>query len=187
MMNNTITLLKSHGMLLLQMACHFLELMPKELQTQSIQLRIVTLKFCHTTKEITLLMVNNTLIHQRRLGMSLLQMACHLLELMLKEMPDQSTPPRIVTLKFSPITREITLSTANNTLIHQRRLGTSPLLMVCHWLAHMLKGMQDQFTQLKTATPKFSHIIREIMPSTVSSTPTHLKRLGMNHPQMVCH
>jgi hypothetical protein len=186
-MSNTPIHRRRHGTSPHKMVCHFRVLMLNGAWIQPTPLRIATLKFCHTTKEITLSMMNNTITPLKNHGMLLLQMVCHFLELMLKGMLDQSTPPRILTLKFSPITREITLSTANNTLIHQRRLGTSPLLMVCHWLAHMPKGMLDQFTQLKTATPKSSHIIREIMPSTVSSTPTRLKRLGMNHLQMVCH
>jgi hypothetical protein len=55
----------------------------------------------------------------------------------------QSTPPRIAIPKFSHITKEIMLSMMSNTPTLLKKLGTSPLLMVCHWLALMPKKVNS--------------------------------------------
>jgi hypothetical protein len=76
--SNTTTPQRRLGMNLLQMECHWL-IHILSWQSQFIQLRIAILKSFHTTKGSMLLTVSNITTPQRRLGMNLLQMECHLL------------------------------------------------------------------------------------------------------------
>jgi hypothetical protein len=141
MMSNITTLPRKLGMNLHQMECHLLVLMLKRATSQSTQLRIVTLKFFHTNKETMLSTMNNISTPPKRPGMNLVQMACLCQELMLNSSGPriQSTQPRIAILKFFHTNKEIMLSMMSSTLTLLKKLGTSLLLQVCHWLVPMPK------------------------------------------------
>jgi hypothetical protein len=148
MIFNTITPVRRPGMNQLQMVCHCLVPMLKDLSgllIQFIQLKIVIQKSFHTIREITLSTMNNIPTPLRRHGMSLLQMACHCLAPMLKDsgLLVQSTQLRIVTLKSSHTTREITLTTRSSIPTPLKRPGMSLLQMEWLYQELMLNRVLD--------------------------------------------
>ena len=185
MRNNIITLRKNLGKHQLQMACHWLALMPSMPRLQFIQLRIANRKFFHITNVTMPGTRSNIITPLRNRGRLQRQMACHSPELTLSWPRIQFTQPKTVNLKSFLITNVIMPGTPSNTITLLRNRGRHRHQMACHWPVLML-SMQNRSIQLRIANLRLFHTTNAIMPGTQSSITTHPRNHGKNQHQMEC-
>ena len=102
------------------------------LSIQFILPKIVNQRFFHIIKEIMHGTKSNIKTLLRNRGKLLLQVECHLQELMHKRKINQSTQLRIVNQKFFLITSVIMPGIPNNTKTLLKNHGKLQLQLVCH-------------------------------------------------------